>query len=93
MFFKPNRSLTAPVAGLLLVSVLMGCSAVSSKSNANLSLIDTHRVDLAAYELDYKDCALLANQTSTTTNALAGAVAGALIGALIGQSYGGRSNY
>lgn len=80
------------VAGSCL-ALVAGCTSVPSQSNANLSLIDTYRVNLAAYELDYKDCARLANQTNTASKMVAGAVAGALVGALIGKSYGVNSNY
>lgn len=39
------------------------------------------------YEVDYQDCAALANQTDSGKRAVAGAVAGALLGAVIGNTY------
>ena len=78
----------------LVVAVLIsGCAAtVPVNPNERPTLVDPARTNMGAYQMDYGQCAQLANQTdaqqASASNAFAGAAFGAFVGAALGAIVG-----
>lgn len=90
---KKKRVVMTLAVGVALNS--MGC-AVAPIANPHYSLVDPRGVDPARYDQDYRECAVLANQTDVgeraTASAATGAFVGALVGALLGVAIGGNGS-
>ena len=61
------------------------------RANPDYTLVDPGRTNMAQYELDYADCARLANQSDVAASAAANAAVGAAIGAVLGALVCGRA--
>lgn len=72
----------------VVLALLTGCAI--RPQTLDYSLIDPKGVDMAKYQLDFNECAVLANQTRVAQRAAAGIVIGAIGGALIGGLLCGR---
>jgi hypothetical protein len=80
-----TRAIAAATAALYLAA----CTTVPPKPQADYSLVDPGRTDMAQYAIDYEDCARLANQADVANSAAATAAAGAALGAILGALIGG----
>lgn len=79
------------VAAVSAAALISACSTVPSHPQADYTLVDPGRTDMARYAIDYEDCARLANQSDVGASAAGGAVVGAMVGGLIGALICGRS--
>ena len=82
-----RRAIAAATATVFLAA----CSTVPPQPQADYTLVDPGRTDMAQYQIDYTDCARLANQSDVGASAAGGAVVGAMVGGLIGALICGRS--
>jgi uncharacterized protein YcfJ len=82
---------TRAIATATAAAVLAACTTVPPKANPDYTLVDPGRTNMAQYELDYQDCARLANQSDVAASAAANAAAGAVIGAVLGALLCGRA--
>jgi len=78
------------VSIILIAAMLAGCNATGHRP-----IIDTKDADMANYDMNLRECQVIADQVNPATQAAVGAIGGALLGALIGRSMGGGnlSNY
>lgn len=79
------------IAAALIAALTASCSTVPQRANPDFSLVDPGRTNMAQYELDYQDCARLANQSDVGASAAGGAVVGAVIGGILGALICGRA--
>jgi hypothetical protein len=79
------------IAAFTAVALLAACSTVPPKPQADYTLVDPSRVNMAQYTQDYEDCARLANQSDVAASAAANAAVGAVIGSILGALICGRA--
>jgi outer membrane lipoprotein SlyB len=84
---KATRAIATATATVFLAA----CTTVPQKANPDYTLVDPGRTDMVQYEIDYADCAWVANQSNVAANAAGGAAVGAVIGAVFGALLCGRA--
>jgi outer membrane lipoprotein SlyB len=77
----------------LVVTTMVALAMTGCATNPTYRpIIDTHGVDMNAYERDVQECKQYAAQISPGASAAGGAIAGALLGAALGMAVGGSNN-
>jgi hypothetical protein len=82
-----TRAIAATTAAVFLAA----CTTVPQQPRLDYTLVDPGRTNMQQYEIDYEDCAKLANQSDIAASAAANAAVGAAIGAVLGALICGRA--